>query len=711
MSFSRQQRPPRISDIRPRPYSTSFSSKQDARADHSPIFARSNTLPQRISAEHNLVKRLRHPIVLIFLSFFAIGLVGWGVHGVFSARKAVLEESERGFKNIAFAVESMKEERFDESLEYFNEARETFSLGVSYFSWGGAIIDFTRFIPGFSSLASGKYAFEAGKHFASAGLPVAQIAEELSLSKEAYAQGEKISLLDFLGRIENELKLAVSELDLGNRAMEKVNIHDIPEEKREAFLLARQKLPMLTGLIGRFERHRALLSELLGGKGPRKYLFLLQNNHELRATGGFIGSYALLDVNNGIVRDFFVDGIFNPDGQLKENIVPPRPMQKISAAWSLHDSNWFPDFPASAEKAIFFYEKTGGPTVDGVITLTPTIMQKLLVVIGPIDLPQYGLRVDADNFIAVIQEQVEVNYDKTKNQPKKVLADLSVMLFEKIFSIQDKVILYKIAEALVEGLNEKHILLYARHPETEALIDAAGWSGRVLQSSKDYLSVIHTNINGYKTDGVIDEIIRHKAEIDQNGSIINVLTITRTHHGGQTSYDWWNRVNADYLRVYVPLNSKLLSVKGTTWEFISPPLDYQTLDFRRDADVEHEESSIVIDEKSGTRVYQDAGKTVFGAWVYVSPQESVTVEYRYLLPFSIDVNKLREGDVDSYAILYQKQSGSMGSKLFSSIVFPESMRLIWQISGNLLPFGREWKLETELKSDVFAGMVFGAAQQ
>jgi hypothetical protein len=393
---------------------------------------------------------------------------------------------------------------------------------------------------------------------------------------------------------------------------------------------------------------------------------------------------------------------------LKENIVPPKPIQKISAAWSLHDSNWFPDFPVSAEKAIFFYEKTGGPTVDGVITLTPTVMQKLLVETGPIPLPQYGFTVDADNFIPIVQEQVETKYDKEENQPKKVLADLTALLIEKVFASQDKETLYKIMNALVEGLNEKQMLLYMRHPETEALIDDAGWSGRILPASKDYLSVIHSNINGYKTDGVIDEIIKHTAEISADGSVIDTVTITRTHRGGNTPYDWWNKVNADYMRVYVPAGAKLLSAKGATWEFPASPLDYKALGFHTDADVEREENSIVIDEKSGTRVYQDAGKTVFGAWVYVSPQESVTVEYRYSLPFTIDMNKIKSGGADSYMTVYQKQSGSIGSKLFASVIFPQSIEPVWQMSGNLIPYGRQWKLETDLKTDVFAGMVFGA---
>ena len=648
---------------------------------------------------------------MIFLVVLIAGGIFFGVRKMLEVKNTVLRDGQSGYENLALAVKDMQSERFGTALDHFNDAQQAFSRGgASLSSRGGSLLDLTRFVPGLSRIASGKYALEAGKHFAAAGIPLTRVTEEFSLSKGAVVQGKKISFLDVFQRIKIPLQGAIVELEAGNQALARVDIQDIPAEKRDQFLLVKQSLPTFIGLVKSFDRHEALFEELLGGNGPRKYLFLLQNNQEMRATGGFIGSYALMDMSDGVMRRFFVDGIFNPDGQLKENIVPPKAIQKVSAAWSLHDSNWFPDFPKSAEKAMFFYEKTGGPTVDGVITLTPTLMQKLLSVTGPITLPQYGLTVDADNFIPIIQEQVEVKYDKEENQPKKILADFMALLLEKVFASQDKMALYKIAEALVEGLNEKQMLIYMRHRETEALIDAAGWSGRVLPATGDYLSVIHTNINGYKTDGVIDETIRHQAEIESDGSIIDTVSITRTHRGGQTPYAWWNKVNADYLRVYVPAGSELLSAKGATWEFPVAPLDYQALGFRRDAEVEREENSIVIDEKSGTRIYQDADKTVFGAWVYVSPQESVTVEYQYRLPFTIDVKKIQSGGVSSYAMLYQKQSGSIGSKLNSSVVFPEKFQVIWQMNGNLIPYDRQWKLETDLKTDVFAGMVFGAAK-
>ncbi len=647
-------------------------------------------------------------LVIALLSFF--GIVGYVLfRTAVTAKDATLEQVESGYADLALAADLLRLKQYDGASRHFESAHQSFAQAEATLSFPGSIlIDATRFIPGLSRLASGKHAIEAGRHFAQAGQPLSKLIQDVSLSKEAYAQGEKISLLDLLTQAKDPLNRARTSLEQASEELSLVRLNDIPEARREKFLSVRTALPTLLSLLSGFEKNEQLIHELLGGNGPRTYLFLLQNNHEMRATGGFIGTYALLDVNDGVVRRFFVDGIFNPDGQLKENIIPPKPLQKVSAGWSLHDSNWFPDFPTSAEKAIFFYEKTGGPTVDGVVTLTPVIMQRLLSVIGPITLPQYGLTVDADNFIPVIQEQVEVKYDKEENKPKQILADLSELLIEKVFALQDRKTLGRIAESLVEGINEKHILLYARHPETEKLIDEVGWSGRVLDTPKDYLSVIHSNINGYKTDGVIDESIKHQAEIQDDGSVIDTVTIVRTHRGGDTPYDWWNKVNADYVRVYVPKGSTLLSSEGTTWEFPPAPLDYDRLGFKTDPDVEREEKSMTVDPKTGVRISVDGNKTVFGAWAYVSPKESVTLKYRYLLPFRVDAKAVAEEGADSYSVLFQKQAGSMGSSLLSSVSFPQNLNPIWQTAPNLVPYGRELRRETDLKTDVFQGIVFGS---
>ncbi|MCK5085606.1 DUF4012 domain-containing protein, partial [Candidatus Parcubacteria bacterium] len=419
--------------------------------------------------------------------------------------------------------------------------------------------------------------------------------------------------------------------------------------------------------------------------------------------------YGILDLNDGKMTNLFIDGIFNPDGQLQEKIVPPIPIQKISAAWSMHDANWFADFPTSAKKISLFYEKTGGPTVDGVISLTPNVIEKMLAITGPIEIKEYNTIITKDNFLENTQLQVEELYNKEENRPKKFLSDAAPVILKNLLDTdsldaQEKIKRYlDLTNIIEESIAEKHIIFYHRDQDIENMIIKRGWGGQLLNSSGDYLSVVNSNINGYKTDKVIDEQIYHNVNILPDGSIINTVKIIRKHNGGNSDYNWYNRVNSNYLRVYVPLGSTLLRAEGHTVQTYEPPINYN--DFKVDPDVENVENSIKIDPDSKTHVFEESGKTVFGNWVYVSPGETTEVIYEYKLPYKIDFDSFTK-PADKYNILVQKQLGSKGSRYFGLISIPDKWNIAWE-SANLSTEKRsESYIETELKTDKSYGIVF-----
>jgi hypothetical protein len=43
----------------------------------------------------------------------------------------------------------------------------------------------------------------------------------------------------------------------------------------------------------------SFIEKFSGNESPKKYLFLFQNSMELRPTGGFIGSFAVVDIDKG----------------------------------------------------------------------------------------------------------------------------------------------------------------------------------------------------------------------------------------------------------------------------------------------------------------------------------------------------------------------------------------------------------------------------
>lgn len=608
------------------------------------------------------------PVIIFTFSF---------AQSQFERKGKVLGESTAAYEALksaagfAFASDfALTGNNLDSANMNFAKARETIDgigLGV-----GETVAN----LPIDTPISTAQNLASAGENITAAGKDLSDLMSQISSSQAGTA------LLGKLEGTESRLASASSHLKNATENLRKVDTGYIPEDMKPKIELAKETLPVISSNFEKLAEDYPLISRMLGSDREQKYLILFENNSEMRATGGFIGSYGILEIENGEMKSLSIDGIFNPDGQLKEKIVPPMPIQKISASWSMHDANWFADYPTSAKKIALLYEKTGAPTVDGVIAITPETIKKLLAITGPIEMPDYGTTITADNFIAETQNQVESLYDKEENRPKKILSELAPILIDRVLkgdngTSEDRAAKLLDLISVGEGsLREKHILIYHRDEAIEAMLKKRGWAGEVIQNETgDYLSVINSNINGYKTDAVVEEKINLKTDIQEDGTIINTLTINRKHTGGDSEYDWYNRVNADYMRVFVPKGSLLLEASGNTVEQYTAPMDYAS--FKTDPDVAAIEGTIKIDPESGTQVFEEAGKTVFGNWVYVSPKEEVTITYRYQLPFKIDF-AAGSKETDAYSAIIQKQSGSIGSSFDASISFPQTWQSAWK---------------------------------
>lgn len=623
----------------------------------------------------------------------------------FEKKVALVGYAGEAFSNFASAKENITDGKYENAALDFEKSYEILDAAHSdVVEMGGGFSELLRFIPGASKIATANYVVAAGRDLAGAGKVLATSLKTASGIGNPLATGNSQSLTDIFLQLRSSTKEAGVLIKSADENMSKVDIGDLPEDIKPKFAEFRQKLPFVVASLEKFNDNSEIILDILGYNGPRKFLFLFQNNQEMRATGGFIGSYGIIEIADGRLKKLMVDDIYNPDGQLRARVIPPEPIQKMSAVWTMHDANWFPDFPTSAEKVSWFYEKTGGPTVDGVIAITPDVIQKLLAVTGPIEMPEYDTSVDEGNFVEKTQQEVEVDYDKDENKPKKFLADLTPKILEHVFGANDAFAMAKTASIFNSALQEKHLLIYSKNFNIQKLLSSQKWSGEILNTGKDYLSVINTNINGFKTDGVIEEKISHLAKINSDGTITDEVTITRKHNGGNSDYEWWNKVNSSYMRVYVPEGSKLLSASGQTRELVSPPLDYEMLGFKKDAQLAQQEDAASIDEATGTKIYTENHKTVFANWTYVSPGETVELKYQYLLPFKINFDSLHH-PADSFSVLFQKQSGSTGSELVSRVEYPENMKTVWKYPDATAKSEKNAvELDTNLEIDRFLGL-------
>jgi hypothetical protein len=523
-----------------------------------------------------------------------------------------------------------------------------------------------------------------------------QKGEEYRLAKKIFSAAHEVTLVvpvwkeaieslknekDNIARIdllEKTIKSTEPKISAAFYVLNAVDLKKLPEEIQTIFESARNYLGKAVGGLEETEEGCSLLKEALGNNEPKRYLLIFQNNNELRPTGGFMGSFAEITVSKGkIIKTYFPGGgTYDLKGMLTKFVVPPEPLLLVNERWEFQDSNWFPDFPTSAKKIAWFYENSGGPTVDGVISVNAEFVVKLLEFLGPIEMKEWNKVLTSANFIDEIQEEVEINYDKKENQPKKILAEFYPLILDKLGSVQgDNFIeLFKI---FGEAIKSKDIQFYFSDSDMQKSALLYGAGGELLGNGGDYLYVVHTNIAGGKTDGVIFETAELQTQISSDGIITNTLTINRKHNGVKR-VGFSGVRNVDYVRIYVPKGSKLIESHGferPDEKFFKTPLK----DLSTDKDLSETEKLITYDFASGIKITNEFNKTVFGNWLMVDPGSEVIYTITYELP--IKANLLNK-NFWSYTLLLQKQSGSNPIEFKRIIDVPSDFKHFWSYPTN-----------------------------
>jgi hypothetical protein len=372
------------------------------------------------------------------------------------------------------------------------------------------------------------------------------------------------------------------------------------------------------------------LPDALGFNHPRYYLLLNQNPNELRSTGGFIGSYVLVEMYQGKLESVFVDTTQRLDGQnMRSEVELPAPLKAVTYYYGMRDANWEPNLPTAARTIQRLYEQGGGGTVDGMITVNPVVITDILRALGPVYVPEFGMNLDADNFVEKVQKHIEIDAQGSYN-PKQLLVDFAPLFMDRLFNANEKQ-LGEIGKQLLLRLTNKDVMVYLTDSQLEGVVKTAGFSGEIWETgaTDDYLYVVESNLGGNKSSESMSREFAHQATISSNGAVIDSLKLTYQHSGTEEFPDGPNK---NYVRVYLPSGTKVNKLAG-------------------------------YDDGTELDTSVSDGKTVIGFWLTTKPGASSTVEIEYVLPFRLDLS----GGQPQYRLLVQKQSGLANTTLISRV--------------------------------------------
>ncbi len=348
-----------------------------------------------------------------------------------------------------------------------------------------------------------------------------------------------------------------------------------------------EKLGDLAALFQLWLDVKEPLLTALGDRYPQDYLVLLMNNDELRTGGGFIGSVAHLQLNDGRISRFDFEDVYELDNRYYDLVEVPTPELAFlpDNSWRLRDSNVYPSFPKTAEQAMWFYDQEGGDGVDGVIAMNLSSVQDLMGVLGPLPLPSLNQTLSPEDFPVVLSTLVEA---KTfgSTTPKAVLEEFIDVFMGELTNSDKKPAL---GAELLQQVQSKQILFYHTQEDVQAVLEDFGLSASLPELGTvegDYLFTTFTNVGGNKTDRYMETGLAHETHIFGDGSVVNSLSIARTNTFtpdklqslknllatyGFTTWDerlervMGNMPNSTGIRIYLPEGAEILEVSGDAY--------------------------------------------------------------------------------------------------------------------------------------------------
>lgn len=379
---------------------------------------------------------------------------------------------------------------------------------------------------------------------------------------------------------------------------------------------------------------------ILGEPDPKTYLVLFQNDKELRPTGGFITSYAVLTADSGTISISDAKNIYEVSTS-EGFLPPPDPIVRYLKVnnWHMRDTNFSPDFKESMETFDYYWNTLGLQSVDGYIAADTQFVAALLGQLGAVEVEGYetdfslypgvpeeckvgGTMFTEENVVCRLEFYAQ-RLTNEQSERKDVIGKLMDEMYQKLMQAPPEQ-WWPLFQVITKEFGEKHVLITMQDETFQSVVEDLDWGGRIAETSGDYLHVNDANLAGLKSDMYLKRSVKQSYEVAGDGKITKTVTLTYENTG---AFDGWlNATARNYVRVYVPKGSQLIDSSGGEVQ---------------------------------TSTFEDLGKTVFDNFLLIPPQDSAEVTFTYTIPMQTDNEDL--------GLLIQKQPGK--DVIYHSIEF------------------------------------------
>lgn len=304
--------------------------------------------------------------------------------------------------------------------------------------------------------------------------PVVNLSSQINLNTFSPHDGKMdIAAIEKIGPSVSDASLAIAEADEKIRGIDassllvplRVPVSSIQVKVAEARAAAQ------SSALG-----AQLLPGMLGKDGKRSYLLVIQSNAEIRATGGIIGSYAILTADKGKLKMGF-QGSIQDLLPVANPVVPMTKDEKSvfpsTLVTDIRNATFTPDFPRTAQIARAMVKKGLNEDVDGVISVDPVAMSFILPGTGPVKLAN-DVVLRSDNAIEVLLNAVYRFFPDAERQ-NETFEKAARTIFNVVKSGRGDSRL--VISGLVRAADENRLMVWSADKDEQAQIAGSALSG------------------------------------------------------------------------------------------------------------------------------------------------------------------------------------------------------------------------------------------
>ncbi|HEU0132723.1 MAG TPA: DUF4012 domain-containing protein, partial [Mycobacteriales bacterium] len=250
------------------------------------------------------------------------------------------------------------------------------------------------------------------------------------------------------------------------------------------------------------------LGGVLGARGERRILVVLENNAELRGAGGLVSVFAEATARDGRVevgafRD--VADVAEPRTHVRRVPAPPDYVARYgrfladSTLW--RNANMSPDVPTSSRVLAELAAVSLGHRPDAVLTLDVPAIARVLGATGPAELRD-GRTLDEDNAVDELLSRAYAGVPDThagQDERRRRLRVAADAVVHRLFSGGAPAL--ALASALGDAAAGRHVAVWSARPDEQRAFEAGGASGAVRDDTTDLAMATIQNFGGGAGEG------------------------------------------------------------------------------------------------------------------------------------------------------------------------------------------------------------------